>query len=221
MDKNINFKREAANRALSYVEEGMIVGVGTGSTVGYFIEALATKKHDIEGAIASSLITASLLKSHGIPIIDPNTSVNMPLYVDGADEANGHFQLIKGGGGALTGEKILAAQAKTFICIIDSSKRVDVLGKFPLAIEVIPLARSFVAREIVKLGGDPVYRENFITDYGNIILDIHNFNLTDPIKMEERLNNIPGIVTNGLFAKRTADILLIGGEQGVQTIKHT
>lgn len=214
------YKRAAALAALAHVESGMTIGIGSGSTVNFFIEALATKKNDINGAVSSSKASTALLQQYDIPVLDANAAGVLPLYVDGADEANSHLQLIKGGGGALTGEKILAAQSQQFICIIDASKHVDVLGKFPLPVEVIPLARSFVARELVKLGGDPVYREKFVSDYGNIILDVYNMDLTDPIKMEEKLNSIPGVVTNGLFAKRPADLLLIGGAQGVEQLRR-
>ena len=214
-------KRNAAYVALDYVEDGMIVGVGTGSTVNYFIQALATKKQDIQGAVASSLATAELLKAQGIPLIDANAAGVIPVYVDGADEANEHLQLVKGGGGALTGEKILASQAQKFVCIINSAKLVPLLGNFPLAVEVIPLARSFVARELVKLGSDPVYREHFVTDYGNIILDTFNLDLTNPTKIEETINQIPGVVTNGLFARRSADVLLVGEERGVKKYEKT
>lgn len=209
-------KRNAALVALDFVEDNTIVGVGTGSTVNYFIEALASKKHDIQGAVASSKATAQLLQSNGIRLIDSNAAGVIPVYIDGADEANAHLQLIKGGGGALTGEKILAGQAQKFVCIINSAKLVPLLGKFPLAVEVIPLARSYVAREIVKMGGDPVYREHFVSDYGNIILDVFNLDLTHPTQIEEALNQIPGVVTNGLFATRTADVLLVGNNGGVQ-----
>lgn len=214
-------KRNAALIALDYVEDGMIVGVGTGSTVNYFIEALASKKHDIQGAVASSRATADLLKSHGIPLVDSNAAGVLPVYIDGADEANSHLQLVKGGGGALTGEKILAGQSQKFVCIINSAKLVPVLGTFPVAVEVIPTARSFVGREIVKMNADPVYRENFVSDNGNIILDVFNLDLTDPVRVEEMLNQIPGVVTNGIFAKRTADVLLIGNEGGVKKHEKT
>lgn len=220
MDTQTQYKRAAAEAALKYIENGMTIGVGTGSTVNLFIEALATRKHDIAGAVASSQATVAQLKHHGISVIEPNAAGELPLYIDGADEANKHLQLIKGGGGALTGEKIIAGLSRKFICIIDERKYVDVLGQFPLPVEVIPMARSYVARELVKMGGDPVYREKFTSDYGNIILDVFHLDLTDPTKMEEQLNAIPGVVTNGLFAKRPADILLIGGKNGVQEIKR-
>lgn len=217
MDQNA-LKQQAAKAALEYIEDDTIVGVGTGSTVNFFIEALATIKNRIEGAVSSSKATTDYLKKHQIPVIELNAAREIDVYIDGADESNHHKQLIKGGGGALTGEKIVAAIAKKFVCIIDESKLVDILGTFPLPIEVIPLARSFVAREIVKLGGDPVYREDYVTDYGNQILDVYNFKIMEAIKLEERLNQIPGVVTNGLFAKRGADVVLMATQEGVKTL---
>ncbi len=214
MDKE-QLKKTAALAALDYVEHGMIVGVGTGSTVNYFIEGLQAVKGKIEAAVASSVATEKRLKALGIPVIDLNSAGDVPIYVDGADEINAAKQMIKGGGGALTREKIIAASAKKFICIADQSKQVDLLGTFPVALEVIPMARSYVARQIVKLGGDPVYREKFVTDNGNIILDVFNLKILEPIAIEEKLNNIVGIVENGIFAKRPADILLLGTPQGV------
>ncbi|CAM4455447.1 MAG: Ribose-5-phosphate isomerase A [Legionellaceae bacterium] len=214
MDTNA-LKKKAAEAALDYIEADSIIGVGTGSTVDYFIDALAKIKHKIEGTVASSIATAMKLKALHIPVYDLNTVNTVSVYIDGADEANPYLQLIKGGGGALTREKILAANAQKFIGIIDQSKTVDILGKFPLPVEVIPMARSYVAREIVKLGGDPVYREGFITDNGNIILDIHHLIINEPLTWEEKLNNITGIVCNGLFAYRRADILLIADENEV------
>lgn len=211
-------KQAAAQKALDYIEDDIVVGVGTGSTVNFFIDALATIKHKIEGAVASSEATAQRLKAHLIPVYDLNTVSQLPVYIDGADEANGGLQLIKGGGGALTREKIIAAVADKFICIIDKSKQVSMLGEFPLPVEVLPMARSYVAREIVKLGGDPVYREGFVTDNGNIILDIHNLKIMEPIKLEQQLNNIVGVVTNGLFAARGADCLLVASNAGVDTL---
>lgn len=211
-------KQAVAEAALTYVEDDMIVGVGTGSTANYFIDGLATIKGRIAGTVASSEATRQRLEQHGIPVLDLNAVDEVPIYVDGADEADPNLCLIKGGGGALTREKIIAAVAERFICIADTSKQVPVLGSFPLPVEVIPMARSHVAREIVKLGGDPVYREGFVTDNGNIILDIHNMAIAEPIKLESQLNNIVGVVTNGLFARRCADVLLIGAEGGVQTI---
>lgn len=212
-------KQAVARAALQYVEEGTIVGVGTGSTANYFIDFLAEMKGQIEGTVASSEATRARLESHGIPVYDLNTVDEIPVYVDGADEADPNLCLIKGGGGALTREKIIAAVAQKFVCIADGSKKVPVLGAFPLPVEVIPMARSHVAREIVKLGGDPVYREGFVTDNGNIILDIHNMQIAQPVKLEHALNNIVGVVTNGLFAARSADVLLLGTENGVETIE--
>jgi ribose 5-phosphate isomerase A len=211
-------KQAVAKAAIAYVEEGSIVGVGTGSTANFFIDHLAQMKHLIEGAVASSEATRKRLQQHGIPVFDLNAVDEIPVYVDGADEADRHLCLIKGGGGALTREKIIAAVAKKFVCIADASKKVSVLGQFPLPVEVIPMARSHVARQIVLLGGDPVYREGFVTDNGNIILDIYNLQIAEPVKLEAQLNNIVGTVTNGLFAQRPADVLLLGTPQGVETI---
>ena len=211
-------KKAVALEALKYVEEDTIVGVGTGSTANYFIDGLAEMKHKIEGTVASSEASAERLKSHGIPVFELNTVSEIPVYVDGADEANDLLHLIKGGGGALTREKIIADVAKKFVCIADESKKVPVLGEFPLPIEVIPMARSQVARQIVKLGGDPVYREDFVTDNGNIILDIYNMKISEPITLEESINQIVGVVTVGLFARRPADVLLLGTQNGVETI---
>jgi ribose 5-phosphate isomerase A len=212
-------KKQVAYAALEYVKQDMIIGVGTGSTANHFIDALATIKHKIEGTVASSEATANRLKSHGIPVYDLNGVNEISIYVDGADESNHYLHLIKGGGGALTREKIVAAVAKSFICIADDSKLVNVLGAFPLPVEVIPMARSYVAREIVKLGGRPVWRENFVTDNGNIILDVHNLHIAEPVKLETALNQIVGVVTNGLFAQRPADVLLLGSDNGVKTLK--
>lgn len=218
LSKQDLLKKQVAEAALAYVEEDSIVGVGTGSTANFFIEGLATIKHKIEGTVASSEATAARLKAHGIPVYELTAVDEIPVYVDGADEADRYLNLIKGGGGALTREKIIAAVAKSFVCIADQSKKVDVLGKFPLPIEVIPMARSHVARNIVKLGGDPVYRSGFVTDNGNIILDVHGMSIAQPATLEEQINNIVGVVTNGLFACRGADILLLGGDSGVETI---
>jgi ribose 5-phosphate isomerase A len=204
-------KRLSASAALRFVERGMVVGIGTGSTVNQFIPLL--KSVDIRGAVSSSVASSDLLRSLGIDVLDLNSYGPLDVYVDGADECDAHKRLIKGGGGALTREKIIAAASKKFVCLIDQSKRVDVLGAFPLPIEVIPMARSFVAREIVKLGGDPVYREGFVTDNGNVILDVHNFRITDPVGLEKQLNQITGTVCNGLFAARCADIVICAGEQ--------
>ncbi len=212
-------KQEVARAAIEYVETGTIIGVGTGSTANFFIDELAKIKNKIDGAVASSIATADRLKGHGIPVYDLNDVNGLSVYVDGADESNKYLHLIKGGGGALTREKIVAAASEKFVCIADGSKLVDVLGAFPLPIEVIPMARSMVARELVKLGGQPVLREGFTTDNGNVILDIHNMEIMEPTKLEQNLNNIPGIVTNGLFALRPADVLLLGTEDGVKTMK--
>lgn len=211
-------KKKAAWAALDYVNTDGVVGVGTGSTVNHFIDALATIKGRIEGAVSSSNASTQRLKDHGIEVFDLNEVGNIAVYVDGADESNHNLQLIKGGGGALTREKIIAAAAEKFVCIADESKLVDVLGKFPLPVEVIPMARSYVAREIVKLGGQPVYREGFITDNHNVILDVHGWDIMEPIKLEKTLNDIVGVVTNGLFAMRPADVLLLGSESGTRVV---
>lgn len=208
-------KQAAAQAAIQYVPKGSLVGVGTGSTANYFIDALATIKHQIEGAVASSQATAERLKKHGIEVVELNNADNLPVYVDGADEVTRHLHMIKGGGGALTREKIVAAVARKFICIADQSKLVDVLGNFPLPVEVIPMARSYVAREIALLGGQPALRVGFTTDNGNLILDVHNLNIANPVELETTLNQIAGVVTNGLFARRGADLLLLGTQQGV------
>lgn len=214
MDKEAGKKR-AAEAALAYIEDDMIIGVGTGSTVIYFIEALKKVKNKLEGAVASSIDSANRLKAIGIPLLDLNSVGELPLYVDGADEINQAKQMIKGGGGALTAEKIIATCARKFVCIIDESKQVDMLGNFPVAVEVIPMARSFVARNIVQLGGDPVYREGFVTDNGNVILDVFNLKLIDPLTMEEKLKSLVGVVESGIFAKRKADSVLVGTETDV------
>jgi ribose 5-phosphate isomerase A len=211
-------KKAAAEAALNYVQAGTIVGIGTGSTANFFIDALAGIKHKIEGTVASSVASAERLKKHGIPVLDLNNVDDMALYVDGADEANKYLQLIKGGGGALTREKIVAAVAKKFVCIADESKLVDILGTFPLPIEVIPMARSHVARHVVKLGGQPVLRQGFTTDNGNVIIDVRNLQIMDAAKLEAELNNIPGVVTNGIFALRPADVLILGTPQGVRIL---
>lgn len=212
-------KQAVAQAAVDYIlphlDEKSVVGVGTGSTANFFIDLLAQHKMAFDGAVASSEGTAQRLKQHGIPVYDLNTVSELEFYVDGADEANERLELIKGGGAALTREKIVAAVAKQFVCIADASKKVDLLGGFPLPVEVIPMARSHVARQLVKLGGDPVYREGVTTDNGNIILDVHNLRIDSPTQLEERINNIVGVVTNGLFAARPADVLLLGTEQGV------
>lgn len=210
-------KKAAALAAIKYINDDMIVGVGTGSTVNYFIDALAEHKHKIEGTVASSEVSAARLKALNIPVYDLNTVAKVHVYVDGADEVNQHLQMIKGGGGALTREKIVAAVADKMICIADASKQVKLLGSFPLPVEVIPMARSYVARELVKLGGEPEYRSGFTTDNGNIILDVYNLTIHEPLKLEANINNITGVVTNGLFANRPADLLLLATEQGIIT----
>jgi ribose 5-phosphate isomerase A len=210
-------KHAVAMAALKEIEPDTIIGIGTGSTVNFFIDLLSQQKHHILGAISSSRASEKRLRAHGIPVLDVNEGP-ISVYIDGADECNHHCQLIKGGGGALTGEKIIAAIAKRFVCIIDSSKYVQQLGEFPLPVEVIPMARSYVARELVKLGGDPVYRESFVTDNGNQILDVHNLNIMTPVALEETINNITGVVTNGLFAKRSADKVLIATQNGIDII---
>lgn len=216
---NDDMKKRAAEAALEYIEDNMVLGVGTGSTVDYFIDALSRIKHRIEGAVSSSEATTRRLKTSGIPVLDLNAAGPLSLYVDGADEANRHLQLIKGGGGALTREKIIAAASERFVCIADQSKLVDVLGTFPLPVEVIPMARSHVGRELLKRGGQPVLRENFITDNGNLILDVYNLLILEPTRLEAELNNIAGIVAVGLFALRTADVLLLGTPDGVRAMR--
>jgi ribose 5-phosphate isomerase A len=212
-------KRQVATAALKYTQEG-VIGVGSGSTVNLFIDALASIKGRIEGAVAASEASAERLKKHGIPVFDLNSVNALDVYVDGADEVTEHLHMIKGGGGALTREKIVAAVARKFVCICDASKLVPVLGKFPLPLEVIPMARSHVGREMLKRGAHPVLRENYKTDNGNLILDCHGLTLLDPPAMEADLNNIAGVVTNGIFARRPADVLLLGGEKGVSTISR-
>jgi ribose 5-phosphate isomerase A len=210
-------KRLAAEAALGYVEGG-IVGVGTGSTVNHFIDFLATVKGRIEGAVSSSEVSTERMKAHGIPVYDLNAVGDLSLYVDGADESNRQLELIKGGGGALTREKIVAAASEKFVCIADGSKLVDVLGKFPLPVEVIPMARSYVARQLVKLGGTPEWREGFVTDNGNLILDVHHLEIMEPVKLEQAINNIAGVVTVGIFAMRPADVLILGTDAGAKTV---
>jgi len=215
-------KQAVAEAALEYIvpklESDTVLGIGTGSTANCFIDALAHVKGLFHGAVASSEASATRLKEHGIPVYELNTVDSVDYYVDGADEANRALQLIKGGGAALTREKIVTAVAREFICIADESKLVDTLGKFPLPVEVIPMARSHVARELVRLGGDPVYREGVVTDNGNVILDVHNFSIAQPLATEEKINNITGVVTNGLFARKPADVLLLGTTEGVRTL---
>ena len=208
-----NAKRLAGEKAIGYVEDGMVVGVGTGSTVAFFIDALAALRHRIAGAVSSSEQSTQRLRAHGIEVLDLNTAGPLPLYVDGADECDRHKCLIKGGGAALTREKIIAQASTKFVCIIDPSKSVDVLGRFPLPVEVIPMARSLVAREILKLtGGQPVWREGVTTDNGNWVLDVHGLAITDPVAMETALNQVPGVVSVGLFARRPADVVIVGGD---------
>ena len=212
-------KKAAAIKALEFIKNDTIVGVGTGSTVNYFIDALATIKHNIVGAVSSSDESSKRLKAHSIEVFDLNNVDVLDIYVDGADEITKHMSMIKGGGAALTREKIVAAVAKQFICIADDSKQVEILGSFPLPVEVIPMARSYVARELVKLGGDPEYRQGVITDNGNVILDVHNLSIINPKKLEADINAIVGVVTNGLFANRGADILILAGDNGVNVIQ--
>ena len=211
-------KRQAAEAALEYVVTDSIVGVGTGSTVNHFIDLLAGIKGRIEGAVSSSEASTERMKKHGIQVFDLNAVNELPVYVDGADESDHYLNLIKGGGGALTREKIIAGAADKFVCIADETKLVDVLGTFPLPVEVIPMARSFIARELVKLGGRPVWRENFVTDNGNIILDVHDFEIMEPMKMENEINKLPGVVTVGIFANRPADVLILGTPEGPKTV---
>jgi ribose 5-phosphate isomerase A len=211
-------KQEAASAAIQFIQNDDIVGVGTGSTTECFIEALAQIKNKIQGAVASSHVTETSLRKYGIPVLDLNTIGSLRIYVDGADEFNSYLQLVKGGGGALTREKIIAHASESFICIVDESKRVEILGKFPVAVEVIPMARALVARSLVKLGASPVYRENFLTDNGNIILDTYHLDLSDPISLEKDINNIAGVITNGIFALRPADKILMATAQGIATL---
>ena len=213
-------KRRAAEAAIDYVTDGMVVGVGTGSTVNHFIAALTGWRDRIAGAVSSSDASTLLLKKAGIEVFDLNSVGNLELYVDGADEATRHLQLIKGGGAALTREKIVASASQRFICIVDDSKVVEVLGRFPLPVEVIPMARSLVARQLVKLGGQPVWREGVVTDNGNVILDVHNLEILDPPSLESEINQLPGVVTVGLFARRPADVLLVAGPDGVERIER-
>ncbi len=209
-------KKAVAKAALEYVEVGSVIGIGTGSTANYFIDYLAEMKHKIDATVASSEASAERLRGHGILVEDLNMVDEISVYVDGADETTEYLHLVKGGGGALTREKIVAAVAKKFVCICGDSKLVPMLGAFPLPVEVIPMARSYIARELVKLGGQPVYREGCVTDNGNIILDVHGLKIMNPVELEEQLNMLPGVVTNGLFAKRPADVLLLGSANGVK-----
>ena len=211
-------KQLVAREAIKYVVDDAYLGVGSGSTANFFIDELAKSKKRIRGAVASSIKTAERLKSHGIPVVELTAVDELPVYIDGADEATEHGALIKGGGGALTREKIVAAVAKKFVCIVDQSKVVGVLGEFPLPVEVIPMARSHVAHELVKLGGHPQLREHFVTDNGNAILDVEDLRILNPAELEAKINNIAGTVTNGLFARRGADVILVGTKQGVKTL---
>jgi ribose 5-phosphate isomerase A len=213
-----DLKKQVAKAAMEYVKGQSVIGVGTGSTVNHFIDLLAEVKSGIDGAVSSSEGSTQRLKKIGIPVLELNATGTLDVYIDGADEINPRLQLLKGGGGALTREKVIAAASRTFVCIADESKCVDVLGKFPLPVEVIPMARSFVARELVKLGGQPVWRENCITDNGNVILDTYNLDILQPIEMEKTINNIPGVVTVGLFALRPADAVLLSGVGGVRKL---
>lgn len=211
-------KKAAAAAALAYVEEGSFVGIGTGSTANHFIDQLAASTKRIAGAVASSKATEERLKKAGIPVVDLNDVGPLPLYVDGADEATEHLHLIKGGGGALTREKIVAAASEKFVCIADGSKLVPRLGAFPLPVEVIPMARSYVARQLVRLGGEPVLRQSFMTDNGNVILDVHNLNIMNPVELESEIDHIAGVVSNGLFARRAANVLLLGTDSGIKKL---
>ena len=217
-------KQAVAQTAIDYIvpylKRESVIGVGTGSTANCFIDALANIKHNFDAAVASSEATAQRLRSHGINVLELNNAPHISFYVDGADETNAHLHLIKGGGGALTREKIVAAVAETFICIADESKLVDVLGAFPLPVEVIPMARSYVARKLVGLGGEPVWRQDFVTDNGNLILDVYGMDIVDPKLLEQQINQLTGVVTNGLFAQRPADLLLLGTAEGVKTLKR-
>ncbi|NNM70440.1 MAG: ribose-5-phosphate isomerase RpiA [Gallionella sp.] len=213
-----DLKRAVAKAAIEYVPVDSIVGVGTGSTANFFIDELAKIKHKIRAAVASSEASAKRLQGHGIEVLSLNDAGDIPVYVDGADEITRHLHMVKGGGGALTREKIVAASSKKFICVCDASKLVDVLGNFPLPIEVIPMARSYIAREVVKLGGRPKLREGFTTDNGNIILDVHDLQIMNPVELEAALNQLAGVVTNGLFARHGADVLLLGMPDGVKTM---
>jgi len=211
-----DLKIKAAKAALAYIDEdNLVIGIGTGSTVNYFIDELAAIRHRIDACIASSVATEARLRAAGIPVVDLNAAGDVPIYIDGADEVNAAREMIKGGGGALTREKILASVAQKFICIVDESKFVTHLGAFPIAVEVIPMARSYVARELVKLGGDPEYREGFLTDNGNVILDVYNFEITVASQLENKIKSITGVVDNGLFGNRRADIVVMAGSEGV------
>ncbi len=212
-------KQAVAHTAIRYIEDDAFIGVGSGTTANFFIDELAKVKHRIKGAVSSSVKSAERLRSHGIYVDDLNNVADLPVYIDGADEVTERGAMIKGGGGALTREKIVAAVARRFVCIVDQSKLVPVLGRFPLPVEVIPMARSYVARQLVQLGGAPQWRMGFVTDNGNVILDVHNFEIVDPIALETKIRAIAGVVTVGLFAQRGADVILLGTESGVQTLR--
>ena len=214
MSEAMNGKLAAARAALSYLEDDIVIGVGTGSTVNHFIDELAARRDRLRGAVSSSEASSARLRAAGIEVLDLNRTGDLQLYVDGADETDAHRRLIKGGGAALTREKIIAAASRRFVCIVDESKVVDVLGRFPLPVEVIPMARSYVARQLIKIGGQPVWRENVLTDNGNQILDVHGLRILDPPALESTINNIAGVVTVGLFAQRTADVVIVGGAAG-------
>jgi ribose 5-phosphate isomerase A len=216
MDKQLDLKIQAAKAALKYIQDNQIIGIGTGSTVNCFIDLLSDHKHRIKAAVSSSIASTQRLEAIGIEVIDLNSTDDIPVYIDGADESNFDLELIKGGGGALSREKIIAAVADKFVCIADESKYVKTLGEFPLPIEVLPMARSYVARELVILGGDPVYRHGFITDNGNVILDLYNLEISQAKILEEKINNITGVVTNGLFAMRPADHLILATDSGIK-----
>jgi len=218
MSDAINGKLAAARAALQFIEEEMIVGIGSGSTVNHLIDEIASRRQRLRGAVSSSEASTARLRAAGIEVLDLNRTGDLELYIDGADETDAHRRLIKGGGAALTREKIVAAASRRFVCIVDESKQVDVLGRFPLPVEVIPMARSYVARQLVKLGGQPMWRENVLTDNGNQILDVHGLRILDPPALESALNDIAGVVTVGLFAKRAADVVLIGGPGGVRRL---
>jgi ribose 5-phosphate isomerase A len=211
-------KQAVAREALRYVVDDAWIGVGSGSTANFFIDALATIRHRIKGGVASSVKTAERMKSHGIPVEELNDAGDLAVYIDGADEVTRAGAMIKGGGGALTREKIVAAASRKFVCIVDATKVVDVLGRFPLPVEVIPMARSYVARELVRIGGQPAWRQGFVTDNGNLILDVAGLAITDPVALEQTIDGIAGVVTVGLFARRGADVVLVGSERGVETI---
>ncbi len=215
-----DLKRQVAQSALRFVRAGQVLGVGTGSTVDLFIDALAAAKLDVKQAVSSSERSTAKLTAIGIEVLDLNDVDELPVYIDGADEIDGGFHMIKGGGAALTREKIIAAVAKTFVCIADASKRVEVLGRFPLPVEVVPMARAHVARELARLGGRPVWRQGVVTDNGNVILDVHGLSITEPVATESRIDRIVGVVTNGLFAARGADVLLLGSADGVRELRR-